>query len=157
MDALGDRLAVADFYRHRVAYLVDGRDRSFGAKGTGPGQFTYPTDVQFAHGRLWVADAYNHRVQAFTLDGAHVLTLGEGDGLNAATGLHVGADAVAVTDFENSRVLVYSLDGDLRQVITEGLDKPTDVLLHGDSPSAVNYARRSVSTYVRTPEYVRTP
>ena len=151
VDVLEDRLAVADFYNHRVAYLVEGEDRSFGTKGTGPGQFTYPTDVQFARDRLYVADAYNHRVQVFDLDGRHLLTFGEAEGMNAATGLYVGEDEVFVTDFENSRLLVYGLDGTLRQIITEGLDKPTDVLSVGGALYVVNYGGRSLSAFAKTP------
>ena len=150
VDLLADRLAVADFYKHRVGYLVEGRDRSFGTKGTGPGEFTYPTDVQFAHDRLYVADAYNHRVQVFDLDGGHLFTFGEAEGMNAATGLFVGEDEVFVTDFENSRLLVYGLDGALRQVITEGLDRPTDALLLDRTLYVVNYGGRSLSAFAKT-------
>ena len=151
VDVRADRLAVADFYHHRVGYLVEGQDRSFGKKGTGPGEFTYPTDVQFAHDKLWVADAYAHRVQVFDLDGRHLLTFGEADGINAATGLYVGEDEVFVTDFENGRLLVYGLDGALRQIITEGLDKPTDAFLADGTLYVVNYGGRSLGAFAKTP------
>ncbi len=150
VDADGDRLAVADFYNHRVVYTVGGRDRTFGTKGTGAGEMTYPTDVQFAHGKLWVADAYNHRVQVFDLDGKHLRTIGEAEAMNAATGLFVSEDALYVTDFENSRIQIYDLDGRHLGTLTEGLDKPTDVLAIGDTLYVVNYAGRSLGTYVRS-------
>ncbi len=149
VDVLGGRRAVADFYGHRIVYTAGDRDLSFGSKGKGPGEFTYPTDVQFAHDKIWVADAYNHRVQAFDLGGQHVLTFGETEGMNAATGLYVSEDAVYVTDFENSRIQVYDLAGRHRGTLRESLDKPTDVLAVGDTLYAVNYAGRSLSAFTK--------
>ena len=150
IDVDGERQVVADFYNHRVVYTEGGRDRSFGTKGDGPGELTYPTDVQLAHDKIWVADAYNHRVQVFDLDGGHLLTFGETEAMNAATGLYVGEDAVFVTDFENSRVLVYDLSGSLRGTLTEGLDKPTDVLAAADTLYVVNYGGRTLATFTKS-------
>jgi DNA-binding beta-propeller fold protein YncE len=42
---------------------------TFGASGTGPGSFNGPADVAVdRHGRLWVTDRNNHRVQLFHLE-----------------------------------------------------------------------------------------
>ncbi len=150
IDVRGDRRVVADFYNHRVVFQVGEEDRSFGTKGTGPGELTYPTDVQIAHDKIWVADAYNHRVQVFGFDGSHLLTFGEAEAMNAATGLFVSADAVYVTDFENSRVQIYGLDGTHRGTLSETLDKPTDVLVVGDILYVVNYAGRSLSIFTKS-------
>ncbi len=150
IDVQGERRVVADFYNHRVVYTVGDQDLSFGTKGTGPGEFTYPTDVQFAHDKIWVADAYNHRVQVFGFDGSHLMTIGEAEGMNAATGLFVSDDAVYVTDFENSRLQIYGLDGTHRGTLAESLDKPTDVLAVGDTLYVVNYAGRSLSTFAKS-------
>ena len=48
----GDDVIVADFYNNRVIYKKDGRNHNFGKKGKGPGEFTYPTDVQFANDKI---------------------------------------------------------------------------------------------------------
>jgi DNA-binding beta-propeller fold protein YncE len=47
-----------------------------GLKGNGLGQFDSPYGIVATGGKLWVADAYNHRLQAFTAAGAHVATVG---------------------------------------------------------------------------------
>jgi DNA-binding beta-propeller fold protein YncE len=45
--------------------------RAFGRRGTGPGEFNYPTNVVVApDGTLYITDALNFRVQAFTADGS---------------------------------------------------------------------------------------
>ncbi|MDX2280097.1 MAG: hypothetical protein NW218_10940 [Saprospiraceae bacterium] len=147
VDAEGNKVAVADFYNHRIVFTDSTANLTFGQKGTAPGELTYPTDVQFAHGKLWVADAYNHRAQVFDLTGKHLKTFGEAEKMNAMTGIFVGEKQVFVTDFENSRVLVYDLDGNLEQVITDNLDKPTDALIVGNLLFVVNYHGRFVSIF----------
>ena len=47
-----------------------------GIEGKGVGQFGDPFGIVATGGKLWVADAYNHRLQAFTPAGAHVATVG---------------------------------------------------------------------------------
>ncbi len=139
--------AVADFYNHRIV-LLDGKTvLSVSKKGTGPGELTYPTDVQFAHGKMFVADAYNHRVQVFTPQGKHLLTFGEKEKMNAATGIFVSDKNVFVTDFENSRLLIYNLEGQLQGILSETLNKPTDVVQIEDRLYVLNYSGRSVSVF----------
>jgi DNA-binding beta-propeller fold protein YncE len=139
--------AVADFYNHRIVLLNGKTVRPVGEKGTGPGQLTYPTDVQFANGKMFVADAYNHRVQVFTPQGKHLLTFGEEEKMNAATGIFVSAENVFVTDFENSRLLIYNLEGELQGILSETLNKPTDVVQIEDRLYVLNYNGRSVSVF----------
>ncbi len=150
VDVSGARRVVADFYQHRIVYTNADQDLTFGSKGTTDGAFTYPTDVQLAHDKIWVADAYNHRVQVFDFAAKHLFTFGMAEKMNAATGLYVAADAVYVTDFENSKIEVYALDGTHRGTLTEGLNKPTDVLLLNDQLFVVNYAGRSLSIFTKS-------
>lgn len=147
VDMDGSKTAVADFYNHRIVFTDGANNLSFGKKGNAAGEMTYPTDVQFAHGKLWVADAYNHRVQVFDLTGKHLKTFGEVEKMNATTGLFVSEKQVFATDFENSRILIYDLEGNLKQVISENLDKPTDVLQVGAQLFVVNYNGRFVSVF----------
>jgi len=147
VDTESGKTAVADFYNHRIVMFDGANNLTFGKKGIGAGDLTYPTDVQFAHGKLWVADAYNHRAQVFDLTGKHLKTFGEAEKMNAMTGIFVGDKQVFLTDFENSRIVVYDLDGNLKQVVSENLNKPTDALQVGNQLFVVNYHGRFLSIF----------
>ena len=50
--------------------------RTWGTKGTGPGQFQYPTGITVCSiGRVHVADSQNGRVQVFAADGEYMYSL----------------------------------------------------------------------------------
>lgn len=147
VDKLGDKIAVADFYNHRVIYSKAGKNNSFGKKGKANGEFHYPTDVQFENGKIYVADAYNHRVQVFDEDGKHLNTFGEEDGMNASTGLFVNGEKVVVTDFENDRLLTYDLEGKLLDIIEEGLYRPTDAIITDGKLYVLNFKGQFISVY----------
>lgn len=156
VDKRGDDVIVADFYNHRVIYKKDGKSLDFGKKdedtgkfkkGKGPGEFHYPTDVQFAHDKIYVADAYNHRVQVFDLDANHLQTFGEEEYMNASTGIYVTDKYVLVTDFENDRLLTYDLEGKLVDIIDEGLYRPTDVAMANDKLYVLNFKGQFISVY----------
>ena len=72
-DAVNNRLVVADTGRDRILfYSLDRRPScgGFGAYGTGEGQFASPRDVAIDEaGNIYVADAENNRIQAFTSTG----------------------------------------------------------------------------------------
>jgi len=109
--ALGDgRVFVSDVRGHRVAvYGLDGVFLySFGRRGTGPGEFNFPTYLWFdaAAKRLWVCDSGNFRVQVLGLEGKPLAAFGEsGDrpgNLARPRGLALDSDGN-----------VYSMDGAL--------------------------------------------
>ncbi len=83
-DEAGARLFVVDTSAHRVH--VFGRDgtleSSFGQRGTGDGEFNYPTLIwRTPQGRLYVTDSLNFRVQSFDERGRFVSKFGGlGDG-----------------------------------------------------------------------------
>jgi NHL repeat/6-bladed beta-propeller len=69
---LNDRLFVADAQRHVI--LVFGLDgaylREFGKRGTGHGEFNFPTHLSAdPKGNLFVTDSMNSRVQIFDVEG----------------------------------------------------------------------------------------
>jgi DNA-binding beta-propeller fold protein YncE len=68
VDRLNNRIQVTD---------PDGRfKRVFGRKGSAPGELIDPKQLAFdLDGNLWVADSGNHRLQAFTRDGAFLKIL----------------------------------------------------------------------------------
>ena len=73
LDAEG-RLYVADRGNARIQiFSPDGKYlRSFGRKGSGPGELNGPVDVAVTHdGFVFVADAGNQRVQVFSQDGIY--------------------------------------------------------------------------------------
>jgi hypothetical protein len=148
VDKLGERIAVADFYNHRVVYFDGKNNLTFGKKGKANGELTYPTDVQFANEKIYVADAYNHRIQVFDLAGKHLQTIGETEKMNATTGIFVNEKNIFATDFENNRILIYDLDGNIQQVLTDNLDKPTDVLVVDNQLFVANYHGHSISIFI---------
>jgi sugar lactone lactonase YvrE len=68
----GDLIYVSDSTQHTVwAFRPDGEPAfSFGSRGSGPGQFNYPSQLVCApDGTVVVADSLNFRIQRFTADG----------------------------------------------------------------------------------------
>lgn len=79
VDAAEKRLYVVDTLGHRVdAFSLDGKKLfSFGRRGTGAGEFNYPTHIAVdRNGALYVMDTLNFRVQLFDKDGKHVSQFG---------------------------------------------------------------------------------
>ncbi|MHC4479924.1 MAG: NHL repeat-containing protein [Planctomycetota bacterium] len=68
-----DNILVADTNNHRVVkFSPEGTQLlAFGAEGTGPGRFMYPSDIRVqADGTIFVADRDNSRVQKFDPQGS---------------------------------------------------------------------------------------
>ena len=86
----------------------------WGTDGTGDGQFRYPSDIAVASDdNVYVADAWNHRMQKFTSRGVFVSkwgTEGSGDGeFSGPRGLAVASDgSVYVADGHNHRIQKFS-------------------------------------------------
>ena len=142
-------IAIADFYNNRVLYRQqpDAEWLSIGKEGKAAGEFNYPTDVQLTKNYIWVADAYNHRVQIFDKKGVFQRMIGEDQKMNAATGIYVINTEVFVTDFENDRVLIFDKNGRVNQILTGHTEKPTDVLLWKQQLYVLNYKRSSISIF----------
>jgi len=110
---------VPDTHYHRVmVYSPDGKLlRQWGEKGTGPGQFIYPTDIAFdAKGNVFVSEyGDNDRIQVFTREGKLLYafgTFGDGDGqFNRPQSMVIDGDSVYVTDACNHRIVVFKTDG----------------------------------------------
>jgi sugar lactone lactonase YvrE len=79
LDRASQRLYVADTLGHKV--VVFGTDgsliRTIGKRGTGPGEFNFPTAVTLSAGKLYVVDAMNFRIEAFSTDGEFVNAFGQ--------------------------------------------------------------------------------
>lgn len=150
IDIQGENMAIVNFYDHEILYFDGANWVKIGKEGHDAGQLYYPTDVQIIGNKIYVADAYNHRVQIFDQNGKPVSVIGDNHGLNAATGLFVNEkEDIYITDFENSRVLVFDTEGRLLQEIKQGINKPTDILIKEDTLFVCNYKGESVSMYIQ--------
>lgn len=83
-DAASGRLFVVDTSAHRVNVFSRSGvlESSFGQRGTGDGEFNYPTLIwRTPQGRLYVTDSLNFRVQSFDEQGRFLAKFGGvGDG-----------------------------------------------------------------------------
>jgi len=149
----GSAIAIADFYSHRILLTQDGSNWiSFGKEGKGDGEFYYPTDVHLHNDSLWVADAYNNRIQLFDKNGKFLQMIGVAEEMNAATGIYVSENELFVTDFENNRVLVYNHQGELIQELKSKISKPTDVMLSDGTLVIANYRKAELAMYKLLPK-----
>jgi tripartite motif-containing protein 71 len=74
----GNFVYVADSGNNRIERfnLQGGEAIAWGAKGSGPGQFSYPRGVAANAGEVLVSDDDNHRIEQFTPEGAYVNSVG---------------------------------------------------------------------------------
>ena len=97
-----------------IAFDVLGNEvKRWGVAGSEVGQLNAPTGVDWADGRIYVADARNDRVQAFNADGIFQQAFGVGSGSGAGE-LDMPCDVVTV----GSRVFVADSDNDRVQEFT---------------------------------------
>lgn len=149
VDYSDGKFAIADFYNHRILFGYNDNWISFGKEGKADGEFYYPTDVQIAHDKIYVADAYNNRIQVFDTEGNHKMTIGKDEKMNAATGIYVSSSKIFITDFEHDRVLVYDMVGKLQQIISDKLEKPTDILMVDNELWIANYKGKNLIIFGR--------
>jgi DNA-binding beta-propeller fold protein YncE len=110
---------VPDTHYHRViVYTPQGEEiRRWGSFGHKPGEFIYPTDIDFdAKGNIFVAEyGDNDRVQVFAPDGKFLYQFGkfgQGDGeFMRPQSILIDGDVVYITDHANHRINVFKTDG----------------------------------------------
>lgn len=109
------RVYVSDGLGHRVLILdiLGAQLGSFGALGTGDGQFNYPAGIAIdPQGNVHVCDAGNFRVQVFTPDGVFVRKYGVGSGLNFPQSIAIDpAGNSYVGDINDREVQVFDATG----------------------------------------------
>ncbi len=117
----GSTLAVADSQAHCIfMFDLQGNFRSrLGQRGTGPGEFNFPTDVAFdTQNHLLVNDSLNSRVQVFAADGKFLSAIG---GAGDTSGNFGRPKGVAVDTFNHiyvadalfNNVQIFDLSGRL--------------------------------------------
>jgi peptidylglycine monooxygenase len=84
---------------------------SFGAPGSGPGQFLVPHSIAVAKdGRVFVCDRENDRVQIFSAQGEY---LDQWADFKCPMGIHIDADQTVYVTDQVPRLSVLNLDGEL--------------------------------------------
>jgi len=133
----GGHLFVTDALKNCI-YVLDmegKRERSFGTKGSGDGQFKCPEGLAIADELIYICDCGNGRVQVFTLDGTWVRAwgskgVGKGE-FKSPSSITVHDGEVYVADTENCRTQVFDLNGNFRRVY--GFESyPFGVIVHDE-------------------------
>jgi len=143
----GNTVAIADFYNHRIILQQNDKVTIIGKEGHNDGELYYPTDVDIKNELIYVADAYNNRVQVFDFEGNYVRMIGWNENINVATGLKVTENQVIVADFEGNRVLIYNLEGTILQIISKKFNQPTDIEIVGNKMFVINYKGQNISVF----------
>ncbi len=145
---LGDEIAIADFYNHRILFFNGIKWLPIGREGHEKGELYYPTDVQLFKDKIYVADAYNNRIQIFNKNGQSIQTIGEDDNMNASTGIFIANEnELYVTDFEHNKVKVYNGEGKLIQRLQLSLEKPIDLIKTAKGLMVINYKGKTLNIY----------
>ena len=148
IDVQGKTVAIADFYNHRIILQENENITIIGKEGHNDGELYYPTDVEIHNNLIYVADAYNNRVQVFDFHGIYIKMIGWNEGINVATGLTVTNDNIFVADFEGNRILIFDHEGNLVQVLKNHLKKPTDIHISENTMYVANYESNSIAVFV---------
>jgi ABC-type multidrug transport system ATPase subunit len=153
------RLAVADTHYHRVVFF-DGEGNVLslrGRLGREPGEFIYPVAVVEDDSENYYVCEYgsNDRVQKFDKDGNFLLQFGgfgTGPGeFQRPSGIAWRENKVYVVDAFNSRIQVFSDDGEFLEILADGnqsaaLDYPYDITASAEGELfVVEYAAGRVS------------
>ena len=111
------QVIISEWSGHCISiYSSRKKIRSFGQKGSSPGQFKYPSGVAVDRaGNILVVDFGNHRIQKFTADGKFIASVGsEGDKpLQFSNPVGIGispSEKVYVCDNNNRRVQILNPD-----------------------------------------------
>jgi|ERR1051325_7397082 DNA-binding beta-propeller fold protein YncE len=127
-----DSLIVADSQAHAI-FVFDLRGRMrfrFGRRGTGPGEFNYPTHVATdKEGHVLITDSLNGRVQVFDAAGKFIAQIGTAGDAPGSFGRPKGVAAdtfghIYVVDAMFDNVQIFDLKGRLLLGWGEGGTKP---------------------------------
>lgn len=121
VDDKRNRLYVANNHNHNIAVFdLSGKHLfNIGRRGSMPGYFNFPTDVDVdSKGNIVVADSMNARVQFFSPDGQYIKHFGKrGDGVSdfeiiKGVAVDRATDNVYVTDGKGNDFKIFSSDGE---------------------------------------------
>ena len=114
----GGVVVVAEYGGECVSIISgNGEKKSFGTRGSGPGQFNGPEGIAIDNrGNILVADFGNNRIQQFSSTGKHLRTVGtQGSGPlqfqnQVGITVHPHTCKVYVADWDNHRIQVLNSD-----------------------------------------------
>ncbi len=137
-DATTGSIFVVDAVAHDVKVLnLDGKlIRTIGKRGTGPGEFNYPSAITWDSQLIWIADSGNHRVQGLTAFGEFVSSIGQaGDApgdlaLPKSVAIDKGGH-IYVVDARFENIQVFDRQGNLLLAIGEEGTGPGQFWLPG--------------------------
>lgn len=120
VDAQRMRLYVVDAATHQIRVLDYGGEplSVYGKRGSEPGEFNYPTDLDLDRdGNLYIIDSMNARVQVLTPEGAFVRAFGERGTASGSFAVPKGiavspSDLVYVTDASQNKIVIFNTVGD---------------------------------------------
>ena len=125
-------IIMAEFAGHCVSILSPEGEKikSFGSRGSNPGQFYNPAGVAVdGDDNILVVDYSNHRIQKFTSDGNFITAVGKGGSKRlefnspVGIGIHPRTGMVYVTDSKNHRVQILNSDlTSYNSISSEGSD-----------------------------------
>ncbi len=160
-------LWVADTGNNRIEeFMTSGKDKVFGEKGAGPGDFDEPKGITVSHGHIWVADSGNGRIEKFTEKGAFEAngsfgTKGTAPGdLEEPVGVAVNKSGdVWVVDRGNKRVYEFTSSGMvLKELTSQGsgpgeFEEPAGIAVSSDGDVFVA-DRTGVEQFSETGQYI---
>jgi DNA-binding beta-propeller fold protein YncE len=163
-----DRLYVSDAAAHSILeFDLTGTFRaSFGTRGTGPGEFNYPTHLAADHlGKLFVTDSMNFRVQIFDPEHRHVSSIGSaGDSsghLSRPKGVAVDGDGnLYVIDALFDNLQIFDQQGRFLLPVGSNGTGPGEFWLPGGiaiSRDNLVYVADSYNSRIQVFKYLRQP
>lgn len=158
----GTKLYVADSKGQEIVIFdlkTTERLSSFGSRGTGEGEFNFPTSIAFGpEGNLYVVDQLNARIQIFAPDGEFLDMFGHrGRGTGSFTRpKDVAVDEVGfiyVVDNAFNNVQLFDIDFSLLTFVGQGGEGPgrffgaSGIAVHGDEFAVVDQIGHRVQVF----------
>jgi DNA-binding beta-propeller fold protein YncE len=130
IDHASNYLYVASVKHHKIRVYDSGDGRflfDIGEQGSDGGQFNFPTNLSVRHGKLYVTDTGNFRVQLFDINGKFLKVLGRAEGALGIFGLPkgIGVDStghIYVADAAFNSLRVLTEERELLVVGSKGID-----------------------------------
>ena len=141
---------VADSGSNRISvFTLEGQlIRTIGSRGSGPGQFNWPTAVAISpDGDMYIADNNNHRVQVLSPDGVFQREFGKGQ-LNSPRDILISADGlVLLADTCNNRVIIFNITGQLIHSVQVGPDPSGLAINHNGDLLVTLFSSKQVAVF----------